>query len=228
MALIQVPSCSNTSTSNTEVAPATPGAGPRRIRGADLLVTMLEEAGVGVVFGLPGGAISPVHDALLDSSIRTITTRHEAGAMFAAAGYAHATGKLGVVAVTSGPGVLNAMTGLASAWCDGLPVLLLVGDVPRGSQGRGVLQDSSAHGLHIVEMTRHVSKLSAEVERSSALPHVLRRAIATALSGRKGPVVLTLPLDVMTAPVAAPRVEGKLTFAGQLSTESIDELASLV
>ena len=71
-----------------------------KARGADVLVSMLAAAGVDVVFGLPGGAISPVHDALLDSPIRSVTTRHESGAMFAAAGYAHATGKLAVVAVT--------------------------------------------------------------------------------------------------------------------------------
>jgi len=86
-------------------------APPTQVRGADVLVQMLADAGVEVVFGLPGGAISPVHDALLDSNIRVITTRHEAGAMFAAAGYARSTGKLGVVAVTSGPGALNALTG---------------------------------------------------------------------------------------------------------------------
>jgi acetolactate synthase-1/2/3 large subunit len=147
---------------------------------------MLAEAGVEVVFGLPGGAISPVHDALIDSKLRVVTTRHESGAMFAAAGYARATGKLAVVAVTSGPGVLNALTGLASAWCDGLPVLLLVGEVPRGQQGKGVLQDGSAYGLQLVEMARHVTKLAVEVPRPSALPHLVRRAIATAQSGRRG------------------------------------------
>lgn len=197
-------------------------------RGADLLVSMLASAGVDVVFGLPGGAISPVHDALLDQSIRVITTRHEAGAMFAAAGYAHTTGKLGVVAVTSGPGALNAMTGLASAWCDSLPVLLLVGDVPRGAQGRGVLQDSSAHGLQIVEMARHISKLSAEIASPSALPHMVRRAIATAMSGRKGPVVLTLPIDVMNAQVSAPRVGGSITMGNIVSGETLDEVAELL
>src|SRR4051812_48461690 len=228
MALIQVPSCSNTSTSNTEVAPATPGAGPRRIRGADLLVTMLEEAGVGVVFGLPGGAISPIHDALLDSPIRTITTRHESGAMFAAAGYAHATGKLAVVAVTSGPGALNSMTGLASAWCDGLPVLLLVGEVPRSAHGKGVLQDGSAHGLQLVEMARHVTKLAAEIPRPSALAHIVRRAIATALSGKQGPVMLTLPLDVSTAMVVPPRVGGAVTIGESLAPEILDELVDLL
>ncbi|HEY1557961.1 MAG TPA: thiamine pyrophosphate-binding protein [Kofleriaceae bacterium] len=198
------------------------------MRGADLLVSMLEEAGVEVVFGLPGGAISPVHDALIDSSIRMVTTRHESGAMFAAAGHAHATGKLGVVAVTSGPGALNSMTGLASAWCDGLPVLLLVGEVPRQSHGKGVLQDGSSHGLQLVEMARHVTKLAAEVPRPSALPHLLRRAIATAMSGRRGPVMLTLPLDVVCAQVSPPRVGGAVTIGEHLAPEVIDELAELL
>ncbi|MGE5185342.1 MAG: thiamine pyrophosphate-binding protein [Acidobacteriota bacterium] len=207
---------------------AEPPRAPLTVRGADLLVEMLADAGVEVVFGLPGGAISPVHDALLDSSIRCVTTRHESGAMFAAAGYAHATGKLGVVAVTSGPGALNAMTGLASAWCDGLPLLLLVGEVPRPAHGKGVLQDGSSHGLQIVEMARHVTKLAAEVPRPSTLPHLLRRAIATALSGRRGPVLLTLPLDVTTAQVCPPRVGGAVTVGQTLAPLVVDEIAELV
>jgi acetolactate synthase I/II/III large subunit len=206
----------------------TPVVMTQTTRGADLLVSMLTAAGVDVVFGLPGGAISPVHDALIDQSIRVITTKHEASAMFAAAGYAHTTGKLGVVAVTSGPGALNAMTGLASAFCDGLPLLLLVGDVPRKAQGRGVLQDSSAHGLQIVEMSRHISKLAAEIASPSQLPHMLRRAITTALSGRKGPVVLTLPIDIMTAQVSAPRVGGSITMGGIVAGETLDEIAELL
>jgi len=198
------------------------------VRGATLLVEMLADAGVQVVFGLPGGAISPIHDALLDTQIRTVTTRHESGAMFAAAGYARATGKLAVAAVTSGPGVLNAMTGLASAWCDGLPVLLLVGEVPRAVQGKGVLQDGSAQGLNIVEMARHITKLAAEVPRPSTLPHVLRRAIATALSGRPGPVLLTLPLDVTMAQLAPPRGGGAVTSANIVEADLLDEVASLL
>jgi acetolactate synthase-1/2/3 large subunit len=148
--------------------------------------------------------------------------------MFAAAGYAHASGKLGVVAVTSGPGALNSMTGLASAWCDGLPVLLLVGEVPRAAHGKGVLQDGSAFGLQIVEMARYVSKLAAEVPRPSALPHLARRAIATALSGRRGPVVLTLPVDVMTAQVGRPRTAGSITMGGMVETSILDEVTELV
>jgi acetolactate synthase I/II/III large subunit len=198
------------------------------VRGADLLVEMLAEAGVEIVFGLPGGAISPVHDALLDSSLRVVTTRHESGAMFAAAGYARSTGKLAVVAVTSGPGVLNAMTGLASAWCDGLPVLLLVGEVPRPAQGKGVLQDGSPHGLHIVDMARHITKLAAEVPRPSTLPHLLRRAITTSRSGRRGPVLLTLPIDVTTAQVARPRAGGSVTMGSMVAIELLDEVATLL
>ena len=198
------------------------------LRGADLLVRMLEEAGVDVVFGLPGGAISPVHDALLDSNLRVVTTRSESGAMFAAAGYAHSTGKLGVVAVTSGPGALNAITGLASAWCDGLPILLLIGEVPRAESGKGVLQDGSAHGLQIVEMTRHISKLSLEIPRSSNLPHMMRRAMATAMSGRKGPVVVTLPIDVSLASVVPPRVGGAVRVGEVVSIEMLDEITDLL
>ncbi|MBX3160054.1 MAG: response regulator [Deltaproteobacteria bacterium] len=207
-------------------APREPGR--PTVRAADLLVQLLAEAGVDVVFGLPGGAISPVHDALLDSKVRVVTTRHESGAMFAAAAYARATGKLAAVAVTSGPGVLNAMTGLATAWCDGVPVLLLVGEVPVRAQGKGVLQDGSAHGLQIVEMARHVTKLAAEVALPTALPHLVRRAITTAMSGRRGPVVLTLPLDVTTAQVAPPRTGGIISLSGLVAPEMLDEVATLL
>lgn len=197
-------------------------------RAASVLVDMLVDAGVDVVFGLPGGAISPVHDALLDSSIRVVTTRHESGATFAAAGYSHITGRLGVCAVTSGPGALNALTGVASAWCDGLPMLLLVGEVPRKAHGKGVLQDGSAHGLKIVEMAAHISKLAIEVPDASQLPHLLRRAITTALTGRRGPVVLTLPMDVTSAMISPPRMEGQTTVRGSVSSELVDDIADLL
>lgn len=198
------------------------------VRGADLLVDMLAQAGVDTVFGLPGGAISPIHDALLDSRLRVVTTRHESGAMFAACAHARMTGQLAVVAVTSGPGVLNSMTGLATAWCDGVPVLLLVGEVPRPAHSKGVLQDGSAHGLQIVEMARYISKLAVEVPSASALPHLLRRAIVTAMSGRRGPTVLTLPLDITTAQVAPPRSAGITTTTTLVEPETLDEIAELI
>ena len=202
-------------------------------RTADVIVDVLVEAGVEVVFGLPGGAIAPVHDALMDHpGIRVVTTRHESGAMFAAAGYARMTGKLGVVLVTSGPGVLNAVTGLASAHCDGMPVLLLAGEVPRGVFGKGALQEGSAHHLDIVGLCRPVSKLSMQIPEANAAPAMMRRAIATALSGKKGPVVVTLPLDVTSAFIKAPRiaVEGGVSFdpTAARTGEGLAEVASLL
>lgn len=202
--------------------------GQETTRAADVLVEILAAAGVEMVFGLPGGPISPVHDALLDSSIRVINTRHESGAMFAAAGYAQATGKLGVVAVTSGPGVLNAVTGLASAWSDGLPVLLLVGEVPRAAHGKGVLQDGSAHGLRIVEVTQTMTKISAEVPSATQLPHLLHHAIATAMAGKRGPVVLTLPLDVTMASITRPRLLRGVAVASTTAPDVLDEVAGLL
>jgi acetolactate synthase I/II/III large subunit len=181
-----------------------PDASPRT---ADALVDLLVAAGVEVVFGLPGGAISPVHDALVDRpEIRVINTRHEQGALFAACGYAHSTGRLAVAIVTSGPGVLNAMTGLASAHCDGLPVLLIAGEVSRHRFGKKALQDGSSHELDIVSMAHSITKMAVQVSDPESAPWTLRRAIATAQSGRRGPVLVTLPLDVATAQLKMPQV----------------------
>lgn len=197
-------------------------------RAANVLVDQLVAAGVEVVFGLPGGPISPIHDALIDSKIRVVTTRHESGAMFAAAGYAHTTGKLGVAIVTSGPGVLNAVTGLASAWCDSLPVLVLAGEAPRGAHGKGVLQDGSSYGLNIVGMTTHVTKLAMEVPSGTQLPHLVKRAITTALSGRRGPVLLTLPMDVTTAVIDPPAQSGMVALANAVPDHTLDEVVALL
>ncbi len=211
-----------------ELAAGGRAAVTQTMRGADLIISTLEEVGVEYMFGIPGGAISPIHDALLDSRIRPITTRHESGAMFAASGYARTSGKLAVVAVTSGPGVLNSMTGLGTAYCDGMPLLLLVGEVPRSSQGKGILQDGSAHGLNVIEMVRHISKLALAVPQPSALPHLLRRAIATAMTGRRGPVVMTLPIDVTMSQVSPPRRGGHVAAHSFIEPELLDEVSTLL
>ena len=162
------------------IAQEAPAVAPP-VRAADAIVDVLVAHGVEVIFGLPGGPISPIIDALLDRpEIRVVNTRSEGAALFAAAGYAHASGKLGVAMVTTGPGVLNALTGLTSAYCDGLPVLLLAGEVARRNFGRGALQDGSAYGLHIVEMLRNVTKYAAEVNDPNRAPAMLRSAIRTA------------------------------------------------
>ncbi len=198
-------------------------------RVSDILVDMLVQSGVEVVFGLPGGPISSVHDALMDrTEIRHVTTRHESGAMFAAAGYARTTGRLGVAIVTSGPGVLNAMTGLASAHCDGLPVLLLVGEVARKHHGKGALQDGSSYGLNIVAMASHISKLATEMGEANQAPMILKRAITTAMSGRRGPVMLTIPMDVALSPIAAPRISSDVTLHTAISAQTLDEVALMI
>lgn len=180
---------------------------PQTRRTADVLVDVLAQSGVEVVFGLPGGTIAPIFDALIDHpEIRVVTTKHEAGAMFAACGYARTTGKIAVVLVTSGPGITNAVTGLASAWADGIPVLLLAGEVPRKVYGKGALQEGSSYNLDILGMTSRITKLSMEAFEPNAAPGMLRRAIATALSGRRGPVCMTVPIDVSGAHICEPDV----------------------
>jgi acetolactate synthase-1/2/3 large subunit len=204
-----------------------PGSCTDQLRGADLVVSLLAEAGVEYVFGRRGPS-SPLHDALVDSPIRMIATRHEAGAMFAAAGHAHATGALAVVAVASSADALDALTGLASAWCDGLPVMLLVGDAARVAPGGRVLQDGSVRCPQVVEMARAVTKLSAEISRPGALPHLVRRAIAIATSGKPGPVLLALPFEVATAMVHPPRVDHTIAVADAVAPEILDELIELL
>jgi acetolactate synthase-1/2/3 large subunit len=193
-------------------------------RAADVLVDLLVANGVELIFGLPGGPISPIHDALLDRpEVRVITTRHESGALFGACGYARTTGRLGVALVTSGPGAFNAMSGLASAYCDGLPVLLLVGEVARKNFGRGALQDGSAHGLQMVEILKRVTKSAVEVNDPARAPALLNAAIQTALQGPRGPVALTLPVDLMMQPLKMPFISRAATGATTISATAVAE-----
>jgi acetolactate synthase-1/2/3 large subunit len=211
------------------IAQEAPAVAPP-VRAADAIVDVLVAHGVEVIFGLPGGPISPIIDALLDRpEIRVVNTRSEGAALFAAAGYAHASGKLGVAMVTTGPGVLNALTGLTSAYCDGLPVLLLAGEVARRNFGRGALQDGSAYGLHIVEMLRNVTKYAAEVNDPNRAPAMLRSAIRTALSGPRGPVALTLPMDATLAKLeSVPTLVLPAIVESAVAPEAIDEAARII
>ncbi len=141
-------------------------------RAADHIIDhLIRRERVEVFFGLPGGAISPLDDSLYRrEEVRVITVRHESDAVFAAAGYARMTGRIGVALVTSGPGLLNAINALASANAEGLPVLVLAGDAPRAKQGLGALQEGGIHGLDVTHLTRSVTKASAElVDAQSAL-----------------------------------------------------------
>src|SRR5205823_5918923 len=126
---------------------------------------------------------------------RVVNSRHECSAVFAAAAHARATGAAGVVLVTSGPGITNAITGMASCFTDGLPVVLIGGEVPRKNFGRGALQEGSAYSLNLVGMLKHVTKWASEVTCGDGAVSAIRKAMSMANSGRKGPVFLSLPLD---------------------------------
>jgi acetolactate synthase-1/2/3 large subunit len=184
---------------------------------------------VDIFFGLPGGAISPLHDALYRrNDVRHITTQHEADAVFAAAGYARATGKVGVALVTSGPGVLNALNALASAHLEGLPVLLLAGEAPRARFGRGAMQEGSSYGLDIVHMARSITKISTELTDSdTALPQLLA-ALATMKRGRMGAGLITCPVDVSARRVKVAMVGMPSEEPPLLNETALDRAAELL
>lgn len=174
-------------------------------RAADRMVELLLDAGVKLIFGLPGGPIAPLNDALLSApQIRCITTAHENAAMFAAAGYARVSGKLGVVLVTSGPGIENAMTGLVSAFCENLPLLVLVGEVPRRLHGKNALQDGDRLGIR--SALTPITRWTAEVPDAHAAVPMMARAMEIAMTSPRGPVALTLPVDILSSPTPAAQV----------------------
>ncbi|KEO91304.1 acetolactate synthase [Erythrobacter longus] len=163
--------------------------------GAALLMECLVEQGVEYVFGYPGGAVLPIYDELFgDERIRHILVRHEAGAAHAAEGYARATGKPGVVLVTSGPGATNAVTGIADAWMDSIPMVVITGQVPSGLIGTDAFQEADTVGI-----TRHCTKHNYLVKDPAELVATLEEAFRIATTGRPGPVVVDIPKDVQIA-----------------------------
>ena len=161
--------------------------------GAELLLRALEDEGVEVVFGYPGGAVLPIYDALFkNNKIRHILVRHEQAAVHAAEGYARSTGKTGVVLVTSGPGATNAVTGLTDALMDSIPVVCLTGQVPTHLIGNDAFQEADTTGI-----TRACTKHNYLVKDADSLQNTLIEAFHVASSGRPGPVLIDLPKDVL-------------------------------
>ncbi len=166
------------------------------MNGAQYLVDTLSRHGVETLFGYPGGAIMPLYDALFDSPLRHILTRHEQAAAFAANGYARASGKLGVCVATSGPGATNLLTGVADAMADSVPLLVITGQVASGLIGTDAFQETDVLGLSL-----GVTKHSYLVRDASELSEVLPEAIRLARCGRPGPVWIDIPKDVLLAEV---------------------------
>ena len=177
------------------------------LSGAAILVEGLIEQGVEFVFGYPGGAVLPIYDELFgDERIRHILVRHEAGAAHAAEGYARATGKPGVVLVTSGPGATNAVTGIADAWMDSIPMVVITGQVPTALIGTDAFQEADTVGI-----TRHCTKHNYLVKDPADLAATIKEAFLIATTGRPGPVVIDIPKNVQ---IAIPSERRALTRAG--------------
>lgn len=168
----------------------------KRINGADILVKALRDQGVDTIFGYPGGAVLPIYDAIFkQNDIRHILVRQEGGAVHAAEGYARSTGKVGVVLVTSGPGATNAVTGLADALLDSIPVVCFTGQVPTHLIGNDAFQECDTTGI-----TRPCTKHNYLVKDADKLARTIHEAFHVARSGRPGPVVIDIPKDVQLTP----------------------------
>ncbi len=167
--------------------------------GATVLIRTLLDLGVDTVFGYPGGAVLPLYDALHgEPRLRHVLVRHEQAAVHAAQGYARTTGKVGVVFVTSGPGMSNTTTGLLDAMCDSVPILCVSGQVSTAVIGTDAFQECDALGI-----SRTITKWNTQLRDAAAVEATVRHAYATAAGGRPGPVLIDFPKDIQLTPVTA-------------------------
>jgi len=169
-----------------------------KIKVSELIVRYMERLGIEYIFGMPGAHILPVYDALYDSNIEAVLAKHEQGAAFMAGGYARASGKISACITTAGPGATNLVTGIANAYADSQPILVITGETSTHIFGKGGLQESSGEGGSFDQSSlfKGISKYHKIIERSDYLPQVLNRASQILLSANSGPVVLSLPYNV--------------------------------
>jgi acetolactate synthase-1/2/3 large subunit len=195
-----------------------------KMNGAAALVKCLESMGVEYVFGYIGGAVLPIFDALYDSSIKLIITRHEQGATHMADGYARVTGKPGVVLVTSGPGATNAVTGMLTAQMDSVPMIVLTGQTITPLLGMDAFQEADTFGLSLP-----IVKHNYLVRNTADIPRIVREAFMISTTGRPGPVLIDLPKDITSAPFhgdmeAKPHTPGYIAHRA-VDQESVEKLA---
>ncbi len=184
---------------------------------AHALIKCLENHGVEYIFGHPGGAAIPIFDALVGSKIKLILTRHEQGATHMADGYARATGKIGVVLVTSGPGATNTVTGLLTAHMDSVPIIVLAGQTVSVNLGKDAFQEADVFGI-----TVPVVKHSYLVKDANSVPQVIHEAVHIATTGRPGPVLLDLPKDVMERDPFSASLDAEIDLPGYSFTREGD------
>lgn len=162
-----------------------------KISGAEAIIKCLEYENVDTIFGYPGAAICPFYDALYHSKIKHILTRHEQGAAHAASGYARASSKTGVCVTTSGPGATNVITGIATAYMDSIPLVAITGQVETGLIGKDVFQEADITGA-----TAPFCKHNYLIKSASDIPRIIKEAFYIASTGRPGPVVIDIPVDM--------------------------------
>ncbi len=199
---------------------------PTLSTGSEILLESLRRQDVEVVFGLPGGAVLPLYDALYSAGVRHLLVRHEQAAAFAADGYARARGKPGVCLVTSGPGATNLMTGLTSALMDSIPVVALTGQVPLPMIGKDAFQEADTIGISL-PCTKH----SFLVRKAADIPATIQRAFKSAISGRPGPVLVDLPKSVLmekVEPSYPPRAEDAPVRVREWRREDIERAADMI
>ncbi len=188
-----------------------------KLTGSKILLESLIQEGVDTIFGYPGGTVINIYDDLMGSSIKHVLTRHEQAAVHAADGYARATGKVGVAIATSGPGATNTITGIATAYMDSIPLVVITGQVPTALIGNDAFQEADLIGI-----TRPITKHNYLVKDVNDLARIIKQAFYIARTGRPGPVVVDLPKDVQiaTAKFAYPdtvELRGyKPTFSGNV------------
>ena len=166
----------------------------RSYYGAEVAVDIMQQQDVDYIFGLPGGAAIPVFDALVDSKIKLILSRHEQGAVHMADGYSRASGKTGVALVTSGPGATNTITGILTAHMDSVPLVVITGQAPSWTLGQDAFQEADVFGI-----SNPVVKHSYLIKTPEDIPRIFREAFFLAGSGRPGPVLIDFPKDVSSA-----------------------------
>ena len=199
---------------------------------ADLLVAYLEQIGVEYVFGVPGGAIEPLYNALARSErrggIRHILARHEAGAAFMADGYARETGNIGVCCSTSGPGATNLITGVAGAYDNNIPMLVITGQPALPAFGKHPLQESACTGVNVLGMFRHCTRYNSLISHPKQLEPKLIAALQRATRAPRGPVHLTVPVDVFRSKsaLATPSYDLRQLLApsSMIDEDSVDTL----
>jgi len=205
-----------------------------KIKVSELIVRYLEKIGIETIFGIPGAHILPVYDSLYRSTIQSVLVKHEQGAAFMAGGYARSSGKIGACITTAGPGATNLVTGIANAYADRLPLIVITGEAPTYIFGKGGLQESSGEGGSIDQgkLFEGISCYHKIIERTDYLANILNNVSGILFAEISGPVILSLPFNIQNEEIDDALLDEiktqKKTSCVQTQSANIDAFASLL